>query len=411
MTPAPRRPPSVPHALPLLLVAALLCTLPAASAGWSSAGSLSGHTHSVHDVTFLNDTRLISGGYDESAFEWNWTTAGWARGQDLAPGDKVYSLTPSPNGSVLAIGLYNWIGIDEALWVHATDNLSDRVGVDGGAFIRAVSFAPNGTLAATFADSGVDTIRILNTSDWSTVLDLEGHTDVIRSLGWSPDGRWLTSCDEDDVVNIWDTTNWSLHANITVHEAWLDVCEFTPDGELLTADQAGVVKRWSLPNVTELEDLTNASDGAIKDIEFSDDGRLMVAVDDQKQVQIWDVANWTVTERVAISTPQSLWGVSIRPSADLIAVAGQDGKVHLVTFEVDEPPEDETPDNSTSEPDGNGTPPATTERETTTDSELPWPLSPLALGAILLVAAAAAGRRAGSTRAEADAQPPRHERS
>jgi WD40 repeat protein len=43
----------------------------------------------------------------------------------------------------------------------------------------------------------------------SDVLKLEGHTDVITAIAFSPDGKLLGTCSEDGTARVWDTNDAS----------------------------------------------------------------------------------------------------------------------------------------------------------------------------------------------------------
>ncbi len=51
-----------------------------------------------------------------------------------------------------------------------------------------------------------------------TVLStLAGHTDEVRSVAWSPDGRRLASASVDGTVRLWDATNGKRLATLKDH--------------------------------------------------------------------------------------------------------------------------------------------------------------------------------------------------
>jgi WD40 repeat protein len=76
--------------------------------------------------------------------------------------------------------------------------------------LQALSWSPNGhwlaiSTGSTFEDRITDNvIHIWNMETYEIVFSLEGHTDLVSTIAWSPDGTKLASGSWDGTIRIWD---------------------------------------------------------------------------------------------------------------------------------------------------------------------------------------------------------------
>jgi WD40 repeat protein len=71
-----------------------------------------------------------------------------------------------------------------------------------------VCFSNDGTrLASTGADN---TTIIYNVDNFAVLHILEGHSEGIGSLAWSPDDSRMVTCSHDNTARVWDTIVGSI---------------------------------------------------------------------------------------------------------------------------------------------------------------------------------------------------------
>jgi WD40 repeat protein len=74
---------------------------------------------------------------------------------------------------------------------------------------------------------------------------LHGHTGVVRSVTFSPDGKTLASASEDKTIKLWEPRTGLELLTLTGHANWVNGVAFSPDGSTLaSACNDGSVRLW-----------------------------------------------------------------------------------------------------------------------------------------------------------------------
>ena len=154
------------------------------------------------------------------------------------------------------------------------------------------------------------------------IATLEGHTNEVRSVLFSPDGSLLASVARD-TIKLWDVTTREIIAMLTDKFSTYSLA-FSPDGSLLASVARDTIKLWDVTTreiIATLEGHTNE----VRSVLFSPDGSLLASAEEDGAVKLWDVAT---REPIATFGDDS-YEVTFSPDGSLLASAEEDGAVKL----------------------------------------------------------------------------------
>ncbi len=84
----------------------------------------------------------------------------------------------------------------------------------------------------------------LAVADEST--SLRGHTGLVSSIAFAPDGKLLASAGQDGLVKFWDVATGQERTTFREHAKDVEAIAFTPDGNTLAAGSGKTVKLWNV---------------------------------------------------------------------------------------------------------------------------------------------------------------------
>jgi WD40 repeat protein len=138
------------------------------------------------------------------------------------------------------------------------------------------------------------------------MLDTNGHSSAIRSLVFTPDGRYVLTSSADKTIRVWDLASGESIRTLRLAighgvDGVINALNITPDGQRIAFGIVDVVQRTTADHPAPVY-LVNLSDGRVERtfdkltnlisaLVISADGKRLAAGSANGEVAIWDVAS------------------------------------------------------------------------------------------------------------------------
>jgi len=232
----------------------------------------------------------------------------------------------SQDGKFLATGCNRTAQIYDTRTGEKTCVLSDEsVTKAGDLYIRSVCFSPDGKYLATGAED--KQIRIWDIAKKRIRNLFEGHTQEIYSLDFSRDGRLIVSGSGDKTARIRDMETHQCKILQIVEPDAIDAgvtsVAISPDGRYVAAGSLDqLVRIWEVGSGQLVERLRGHKD-SVYSVAFSPDGKGLVSGSLDKSLKYWDL-------RALLAHPQRgqplLQSVSVASNSNLAPLGKEGGE-------------------------------------------------------------------------------------
>ncbi|MBI5665965.1 MAG: caspase family protein [Nitrospirae bacterium] len=191
--------------------------------------------------------------------------------------------------------------------------------------VRTIALSPDGKMLASGGEDEVVILWALSTGE--KLQTLKGHSDEINSLAFSPDGKTLASGDSGETIILWNTATGEKVNTLKGEDSVLSLA-FSPDGKTLASGDADeTVILWDTESGKDIKTLKEHS-GEVYSVAFSPDGKTLASGSDDKTIILWDIAGGE-KRSVLKGHKDAVNSVAFRPDSQILASGSSDKTIAL----------------------------------------------------------------------------------
>ena len=174
--------------------------------------------------------------------------------------------------------------------------------------VTSVAFSPDGTRIVT---GSVDmTAKVWDARTGAALVELKGHMGRVNSVAFSPDGTWIVTGSVDRTAKVWDARSGTIVLQLKEHTGAVNSVAFSPDGtSIVTGSEDQTAKMWDARSGAVLVELIGHR-AVVETVAFSPDGGRIVTGSSDSTAKVWDA----------------------RTGSLLLDLKGRGGWVHSVAF-------------------------------------------------------------------------------
>lgn len=152
--------------------------------------------------------------------------------------------------------------------------------------------SPNGSKLALI--DGEYNVQVIDLEAGQILYSIEDHTDWVRNVDWSKDGRLIATGSDDMMVGLWDANTGEMQHFMDGHTDWVRDVAFSPDGKVLvSAGDDGVIRSWDTQTGEALT-VTDKIELYLMSVDWSPNQKFIATQDSEGYLRVFNANNNTV---------------------------------------------------------------------------------------------------------------------
>jgi small GTP-binding protein len=147
-------------------------------------------------------------------------------------------------------------------------------------------------------------------TELKSVKIFKGHTELIRRVAITPDGKYAVSASNDKTIRLWDLEKEVCSATITGHKNAIWATSITVDGKkIISGSHDNTIRIWDA-KIGKCLHIFDEPSAFTCDIAITPNGLIAASSHDFGHINVWDLKKWE--KIITLKTePSKIWAIAI----------------------------------------------------------------------------------------------------
>ncbi|KAG8794181.1 hypothetical protein FRC12_000280 [Ceratobasidium sp. 428] len=221
---------------------------------------------------------------------------------------------------------------------HLKSLVNQSCGDGHTGMVESVCYSPDGAYIVSGSED--KTVRIWDARTGKSVgQPLTGHINLVNSVVYSPDGAYILSGSGDNTIRVWDAhTGKPVGQPLTGHTTWVESVAYSPGGKFVASGASDkTIRIWDARTGEPIGQPLTGHTNDVLSVAYSPDGAYIASGSMDKTIRIWDAHTGKPVGQPLRGHTREVRSVTYSPDGAYIASGSFDYTIRIWDAHTGEP--------------------------------------------------------------------------